>query len=115
LADRERPPVRRLRGKAGTALPRHDALEHRPAFRRRVKWRTGCEGRIAHLKRRSGCDRTLLDGLTGARIWCGHGVFAHTVTKISPGGVTTSQEQPGLSASGWRLCQERCFRPDTPG
>ena len=59
------------------------AVEHRPAFRRLVKWRTGCEGRIAHLKRRSGWDRTLLDGLDGARTWCGHGVFAHNLTKIS--------------------------------
>jgi len=59
------------------------AVEHRPAFRRLVKWRTGCEGRIAHLKRRSGWDRTLLDGLAGARTWCGHGVFTHNLTKIS--------------------------------
>ncbi len=51
------------------------AVEHRPAFRRLVKWRTGCEGRIAHLKRRSSWDRTLLDGPDGARTWCGHGVL----------------------------------------
>jgi transposase, IS5 family len=57
--------------------------EHRRSFRNLVKWRTGCEGRISHLKRRAGWDRTLLDGLTGARIWCGHGVFAHNLTKIS--------------------------------
>jgi hypothetical protein len=24
----------------------------------------------------------MLDGLTGARIWGGHGVFAHNLTKI---------------------------------
>jgi IS5 family transposase len=59
------------------------ATEHRRSFRALVKWRTGCEGRIAHLKRRSGWDRTLLDGITGARTWCGHGVFAHNLTKIS--------------------------------
>jgi transposase, IS5 family len=45
--------------------------------------RTGCEGRIAHLKRRSGWDRTRLDGLAGARTWCGHGIFAHNLIKIS--------------------------------
>jgi transposase, IS5 family len=67
----------------GQPGPARRAVEHRPAFRRLVKWRTGCEGRIAHLKRRSGWDRTLLDGLTGARIWCGHGVFAHNLSKIS--------------------------------
>src|SRR4051812_30854140 len=34
------------------------AAEHRPAFRRIVKWRTGCEGRISSLKRGYGWDRT---------------------------------------------------------
>ena len=63
--------------------PARHATEHRRSFRNLVKWRTGCEGRIAHLKRRSGWDRTMLDGLTGARIWCGHGVLAHNLTKIS--------------------------------
>ena len=24
-----------------------------------------------------------MDGLAGARIWCGHGVFAHNLVKIS--------------------------------
>ena len=28
-------------------------------------------------------DRTLLDGKTGATIWCGHAVFAHNLVKIS--------------------------------
>jgi IS5 family transposase len=67
----------------GPPGPARRAAEHRRPFRELVKWRTGCEGRIAHLKRRSGWDRTMLDGLTGARIWCGHGVFAHNLTKIS--------------------------------
>jgi transposase, IS5 family len=48
-----------------------------------VKWRTGCEGRISHLKRNCGWDRTRLDGLEGARTWTGHGVFAHNLTKIA--------------------------------
>jgi IS5 family transposase len=63
--------------------PTRRETEHRRPFRTLVMWRTGCEGRIAHLKRRSGWDRTMLDGLTGARIWCGHGVFAHNLIKIS--------------------------------
>jgi transposase, IS5 family len=67
----------------GTPAATRRVTEHRPPFRDLVKWRTGCEGRIAHLKRRSGWDRTMLDGLNGARIWCGHGVFAHNLTKIS--------------------------------
>ena len=58
-------------------------FEHRKAFRTKIKWRTGCEGRINHLKRSYGWNRTELTTLTGARTWCGHGVFAHNLVKIS--------------------------------
>jgi IS5 family transposase len=58
------------------------AAEHRPAFRRTVKWRTGSEGRISSLKHGYGWDRTRLDGTEGARIWTGQGVFAHNLVKI---------------------------------
>jgi transposase, IS5 family len=59
------------------------AEEHRPAFRRTIKWRTGCEGRISTLKRGYGWDRTRLDGTEGTRIWTGHGVLTHNLVKIS--------------------------------
>ena len=59
------------------------ATEHRPAFRRTVKWRTGCEGRISSLKRGYGMDRTRLDGTQGARIWVGQAVLAHNLVKIA--------------------------------
>ena len=59
------------------------AGEHRKAFRRTIKWRTGSEGRISHLKRGCGWDRTRMDGTAGARIWTGHGVLAHNLVKIS--------------------------------
>ncbi len=58
-------------------------VEHRRAFRDKVKWRTGSEGRINHLKRSYGWNRTELTGIHGARTWCGHGVFAHNLVKIS--------------------------------
>ncbi len=58
-------------------------LEHRRAFRVKIKWRTGSEGRINHLKRSYGWNRTELTGIDGARTWCGHGVFAHNLVKIS--------------------------------
>jgi transposase, IS5 family len=58
-------------------------FEHRRAFRDKVKWRTGSEGRINHLKRSYGWNRTELTAIAGARTWCGHGVFAHNLTKIS--------------------------------
>ena len=59
------------------------AEEHRKAFRRTIKWRTGSEGRISNLKRGYGWDRTRIDGIEGARIWTGHGVLAHNLVKIS--------------------------------
>jgi IS5 family transposase len=68
------------KGRPGTARQAH---ERQPGFRRLIKWRTGCEGRISHLKHRYDLDRTRLDGLTGARIWCGYGVLAHNLTKIT--------------------------------
>ncbi|HYB37062.1 MAG TPA: hypothetical protein VEF72_15795, partial [Mycobacterium sp.] len=40
-------------------------------------------GRISYLKRRYGLDRTLFDGLTGARTWCGLGVLTHNSVKIA--------------------------------
>jgi IS5 family transposase len=58
-------------------------FEHRRAFRDKVKWRTGSEGRINHMKRSYGWNRTELTGIHGARTWCGHGVFAHNLVKIA--------------------------------
>jgi len=52
-------------------------------FRRMVRWRTGCEGRISHLKHGYAWDRTLVDGLAGAQTWCGLGVLAHNSVKIA--------------------------------
>jgi IS5 family transposase len=59
------------------------AAEHKPAFRRTVKWRTGSESRISTLKHRYGWDRTRLDKLEGARAWTGHGILAHNLIKIA--------------------------------
>ena len=58
-------------------------IENRRAFNKMVRWRTGCEGRISCAKRDFGLDRTRIDGLAGARTWCGHGIFAHNLVKIS--------------------------------
>jgi IS5 family transposase len=68
------------KGRPGQA---RQAVERRRSFRRTVKWRTGCEGRISALKRGYGWDRTRLDGTTGARTWTGYGVLAHNLTKIA--------------------------------
>jgi IS5 family transposase len=68
------------KGKPGAA---RQAVEHRAAFRRTIKWRTGCEGRVSTLKRQYGWDRTRIDGTEGARTWTGYGVLAHNLVKIS--------------------------------
>jgi IS5 family transposase len=56
--------------------------EHRRAFRALLRWRTGCEGRISHLKHACGWDRSRLDGRERTATWCGHGVFTHNFIKI---------------------------------
>ncbi len=47
-----------------------------------MRWRTGSEGRISYLRRGFPLDRTLIDGLGGAQVWCGLGVLAHNAVKI---------------------------------
>jgi transposase, IS5 family len=68
------------KGRAGRA---RQAVERERGFRRLVRWRTGCEGRISQLKHRFGWARTLLDGIHGAQIWCGYGVLAHNLVKVT--------------------------------
>ena len=67
-------------GRPGKARQAH---ERQRTFRRHLKWRTGCEGRISNLKRGYGWDRTMIDTTEGARIWTGHGVLADNLVKIS--------------------------------
>jgi IS5 family transposase len=68
------------KGKPGQA---RRATEHGRSFRRTVKWRTGCEGRISTLKRGYGWDRTRMDGVNGARTWTGYGILTHNLVKIA--------------------------------
>jgi IS5 family transposase len=58
-------------------------IQNRRAFKKMVRWRTGCEGRISCAKRDFGLARTRQDGIDGTRTWCGHGVFAHNLVKIA--------------------------------
>ncbi len=68
------------RGRPGVA---RQVVERAPPFRRLVKWRTGIEGHISHLKHGYGWNRTLYDGIDGARTWCALGVLAHNTVKIA--------------------------------
>jgi transposase, IS5 family len=55
--------------------------------RRRARFRVGCEGRIAHLKREYGAGRSRLRGTAGAMIWEGWSVLAYdldTVAAMAP-------------------------------
>jgi len=70
------------RAKANRNAQRRE-IQNRRAFRKMVRWRTGCEGRISCAKRDFGLNRTRIDGLPGARTWCGHGIFNHNLTKIA--------------------------------
>jgi IS5 family transposase len=47
------------KGKPG---PTRQREEHKPAFGKVVKWRTGSEGRISHLKHGYQWDRSRVDG-----------------------------------------------------
>jgi IS5 family transposase len=68
------------RGRPGVA---RQTIERARPFRHLVKWRTGIEGRISHLKHGYCWNRTRLDSIDGARTWCGLGVLAHNTVKIA--------------------------------
>jgi len=67
----------------GKPSAKRRAVESTADFQELVRWRTGCEGRISCLKRDFGWNRSCIDGLEGARTWCGHGVFNHNLVKIA--------------------------------
>jgi IS5 family transposase len=58
-----------------------DPVEATSAWRRKYRFRAGCEGRISHLKRR-GLRRTRLKGYPGAQLWAGYGVLAHNLDRM---------------------------------
>ena len=68
--------------RTGKPSQARQVIERAKPFVDAVKWRTGSEGRISHLKRDWHWRRTRLRSHTGARTWCAHGVFAHNIVKI---------------------------------
>jgi IS5 family transposase len=63
--------------------------QHRPApieqtrsWKRRYRFRNGCEGRISQLKRK-GLARTRLRGLAGAQTWIGGIAFSHNLQRMA--------------------------------
>ncbi|MFN0090011.1 MAG: ISNCY family transposase [Acidimicrobiales bacterium] len=68
--------------RTGKPSQARQTIEQAQPFVDAVKWRTGSEGRISHLKRDWAWRRTRLRSHNGARTWCAHGVFAHNIVKI---------------------------------
>lgn len=62
---------------------RSDPIESTRNWRRRYRWRAGLEGRISHLKRRFGWNRSRLKGHAGARIWSGYGILANNLGRMA--------------------------------
>ncbi len=52
-------------------------------FKKAMRWRTGCEGRISVLKRRHGLSRSRYKGTDGMKRWVGLGVIADNVINIA--------------------------------
>lgn len=58
----------------GRASPRSKRTQ-----RRLARYRTGCEGRVSHLKRRHGLRRSRLKGREGERTWTGWAVLTYNI------------------------------------
>jgi len=78
------------RGVRRVALPRRGRLsaarrahQKQPWFRRAMRWRTGCEGRISALKRRHGLSRCRYHGMRGMERWVGLGVIANNLLALA--------------------------------
>lgn len=95
------------KGRPGTERRR---VESQRRFVKLIKWRTGSEGRISHLKHAWGWERTVLDGIDGARTWCGWGVLAHNATKISVLIDEREKKEDPATIAG-QLATERPSRP----
>jgi IS5 family transposase len=61
----------------------HHAPHARKTNRRLARFRVGAEGRISHLKRRYGLDRSRLKGHTGARTWAAWALLAYNLDTLA--------------------------------
>ena len=52
-------------------------------LRRLRRYRTGAEGRVSHLKRRYGLDRSRLKGDEGRQIWTEWGILAYNADTLA--------------------------------
>ena len=61
----------------------HHAPHARKTNRRLAKFRVGAEGRISHLKRRYGLNRSRLKGHPGARTWAAWAILAYNLDTLA--------------------------------
>lgn len=81
-----------LRGRLSAARRAH---QKQPWFRRAMRWRTGCEGRISALKRRHGLSRCRYHGAQGMERWVGLGVIANNLLALARAG-PPAKKQPAV-------------------
>ena len=74
------------RGVRRVALPQGRGQSRPRWFRRALRWRTGCEGRISVLKHRHGLARSRYRGMDGMHRWVGLGVIAHDLLVLGRAG-----------------------------
>ncbi len=70
----------------GRLSPARRAHQRQRWFRRALRWRTGCEGRISVLKRRHGLRRCRYRGPDGMERWVGLGVIANNLCVLGRAG-----------------------------
>ncbi len=70
----------------GGLSPLRRAHQRQRWFRRALRWRTGCEGRISAVKRRHGLRRCRYRGLAGMERWVGLGVIANDLLALARAG-----------------------------
>jgi len=73
----------------GGPSPLRRAYQRQRWFRRALRWRTGCEGRISVVKRRHGLRRCRYRGLAGMERWVGLGVIANDLLVLARAGPRT--------------------------
>lgn len=72
--------------KQGRVSPLRRAHQRQRWFRRALRWRTGCEGRVSVVKRRHGLRRCRYRGLAGMERWVGLGVIANNLCVLGRAG-----------------------------
>lgn len=69
--------------KIGKKSKARETEENTAKFKELKSWRAGIEARISCLKRSFGYGRSMLRGISGAKTWCGYGVFAHNLRQAA--------------------------------